>query len=248
MSIFSPETVQEAIEQLVWANRILANEEIFDYLGHISLRNPENPKTFLIARALAPESVSTGDILEVDQEGKVVTATEMRPYTERIIHSAIYRRRPDVNAVIHAHPREVVTLSVSEVPFSVVSYQASVFYEGVPIYAGYDFASPASTGLLIQTGEEGERVAAALGNAMGMMLWAHGCNVVGISVPHAIQSVIALRDNAAILLEAHRHGRVRSLAYDEAKVATRVMMGLKGAERAWSAWMGRVKKAMADMA
>ena len=37
----SPKTAAEAIEQLVWANRILANEAIFDYLGHISVRNPE---------------------------------------------------------------------------------------------------------------------------------------------------------------------------------------------------------------
>ena len=68
MSTFSPETMQQAIEQLAWANRILANEDIFDYLGHVSVRNPENPKTFFIARAIAPEAVTKEDILEVDQE------------------------------------------------------------------------------------------------------------------------------------------------------------------------------------
>jgi ribulose-5-phosphate 4-epimerase/fuculose-1-phosphate aldolase len=248
MSTFNPETMQQAIEQLAWANRILANEDIFDYLGHVSVRNPENPKTFFIARAIAPEAVTKEDILEVDQEGKVITKSEMKPYTERIIHGAIYKNRPDVNSVIHAHPIQVVTVSVSEMPFSVVSYQSSVFYEGVPNYAGYDFTSPNSTGMLIQTKEEGERVAACLGNSMAMMMWGHGCNVVGKSVPHAIQNAIALRDNSAILLGAQQHGRVKSLSYDEAKVAARVMAGLAGAERAWNAWVSRVKKAMPDMA
>jgi len=248
MSTFKPETAQQAIELLVWANRILVNEDIFDYLGHVSVRNPENPKTFFIARAIPPEAVTNKDILEVDQEGKVITKSEMKPYTERIIHSAIYKNRADVNSVIHAHPIEVVTLSVSEVDFRVVSYQASVFYEGVPNYAGYDFASPNSTGMLIQTKEEGDRVAATLGNSMAMMLWGHGCNVVGRSVPHAIQNAIALRDNSAILLSAKQHGQVKSLSYDEAKVSARVMAGLAGAERAWNAWVTRVKKAMPDMA
>jgi len=50
-----PKTGREAIEQLVWANRILANEGIFDAFGHVSVRNPENEATFFIARAIAPE-------------------------------------------------------------------------------------------------------------------------------------------------------------------------------------------------
>jgi 3-hydroxy-2-methylpyridine-4,5-dicarboxylate 4-decarboxylase len=247
VSAIKPESIQEAIEHLVWANRILANENIFDYLGHVSVRNSENPDTFLLARAIAPESVVTEDILEVDHEGKVVTKSDKKPYTERIIHSAIYSHRPDVNSVIHAHPVPVVTLSVSQVPFRVVSYQASVFYEGVPIYEGYDFVSPTSTGMLIQTKEEGERIAATLGGAMAMMLWGHGCNVVGKSLPHAVQNIIALRDNCAMLLVAHQYGNVKSLSYDQAKVAAGVMLGLAGAERAWNAWVSRVKKAMPDM-
>ena len=42
-------TAAEAIEQVVLANRILTEEGIFDYLGHVSIRNPENPKTFFIS-------------------------------------------------------------------------------------------------------------------------------------------------------------------------------------------------------
>jgi hypothetical protein len=73
MSAFKPETAQQAIELLVWANRILVNEDIFDYLGHVSVRNPQNPKTFFIARAIPPEAVTNEDILEVDQESLTST-------------------------------------------------------------------------------------------------------------------------------------------------------------------------------
>jgi hypothetical protein len=73
--IFNPKpaTAQEAIEQVVMANRILSNEGIFDYLGHVSARNPENPSSFFISRALSPEEVTKADILEVALEGKVLT-------------------------------------------------------------------------------------------------------------------------------------------------------------------------------
>ena len=62
---------QEAIEQVVLANRILSHEGIFDYLGHVSVRNPANRDSFFISRALAPDQVTKADILEVALDGKV---------------------------------------------------------------------------------------------------------------------------------------------------------------------------------
>jgi 3-hydroxy-2-methylpyridine-4,5-dicarboxylate 4-decarboxylase len=239
-----PKTAGEAIEQVVWANRILVSQGIFDYLGHVSVRNPENPKTFFISRGIAPETVTRRDILEVDLEGKVVTKTSFTPYKERIIHAAIYKARPDVNAVVHAHPIQVVTLSVSEVPLRIVAHPASVFYEGVPNYDGYDFTSPSSTGMLVESKEEGDRVAQTLGKCMGMLMRGHGCNVVGGSVPHAVRNTISLRDNVVIQLGAQPFGKVKGLTYEEAKAAARA---LGGPERGWNAWVSRVKKEMPDM-
>ena len=36
-----PKSAEEAIEQCVLANRILANEGVLDAFGHVSVRNPE---------------------------------------------------------------------------------------------------------------------------------------------------------------------------------------------------------------
>jgi ribulose-5-phosphate 4-epimerase/fuculose-1-phosphate aldolase len=240
----SPKTAREAIGSLVWANRILANESIVDYLGHVSVRNPENPTTFFIARGIAPSTVTRSDILEVDFDGNVITRTQFKPYSERIIHGAIYKVRPDVNSVVHAHPIPVVTISISEVPVRIVFHTASVFYEGVPMYDGYDFLSPEGTGMLVTTREEGDRLAQTLGKSMGMLMRGHGCTVVGPSIPHAVQYVIALRDNTVIQLGAQQFGKIKSLTYDEAKAAARP---LTAAERGWNAWVASVKKSMPDM-
>ncbi len=53
------------IKDLVIANRILAREDVVDAYGHISVRNPENPKHFFLSRSLSPELVEPGDIVEL---------------------------------------------------------------------------------------------------------------------------------------------------------------------------------------
>ena len=237
-------TAEEAMEQLVMANRILANEGIFDYLGHVSVRNPENPGTFFISRALAPEQVTKADILEVDFDGKVLTKTPWQPYSERIIHGAIYKVRPEVNSVIHAHPMPIITLSVLDIPVQIIAHPASIFYEGVPVYDEYDFKSPKSTGMLVQTKEEGDRVARKLGKSLAVLMRGHGYNVVGKNVPNAVQAAINLRDNVVMQLAAMQYGKPKCLSYDEAKTAAAV---LSGSERAWNYWVARVKKSMPDM-
>jgi hypothetical protein len=60
------------IQDLVIANRILAREEVVDAYGHVSVRHPDNPNRFLIARSLAPELVGPADIIELDLDAQPV--------------------------------------------------------------------------------------------------------------------------------------------------------------------------------
>jgi hypothetical protein len=50
-----------------------------------------------------------------------------------------------------------------------------------PLFKDYDF-SPKGGGMLIRKMHEGDRISKTLGNARGMLMWAHGANVVGKSV------------------------------------------------------------------
>src|ERR1700730_3895945 len=80
------------IQDLVIANRILASEEVVDAYGHVSVRHPDNPNRFLIARSLAPELVGPEDIVELDLDGQPVrdedlafisSASFMRQFSRR---------------------------------------------------------------------------------------------------------------------------------------------------------------------
>lgn len=59
------------LNDLVIANRILAHEEVVDAYGHVSVRHPERPDRFL-ARSRAPELVTHEDIVEFTLEGQPV--------------------------------------------------------------------------------------------------------------------------------------------------------------------------------
>jgi ribulose-5-phosphate 4-epimerase/fuculose-1-phosphate aldolase len=118
-----------------------------------------------------------------------------------------------------------------------------MFYEGIPIYDDYDVSS----GMLIATQEEGERVARVMGQARALLLRDHGCVVVGESVPAMVMASIFLRDNAAIQLNTLQLGQPKYLSLEEARQASKVMESGLALERAWSYWVGRAKKAMADL-
>lgn len=240
-----PKTATEAIEQVVMANRILANEGILDALGHVSLRNPENPKTFFQSRSLSPSEVTRNDILEIDLDGNVVTKTTMRPYSERVIHAAILKARPEMNAVFHGHIAAVIPFSVTGVPIRPVTHVGSFLWQGVPVYDDYE----PGRGMLIDTKKEGERIAQHLGNYRVHLLRGHGCDIVAESLPRLVASAIYLRDNATIELQALQLSKEpKYLSNEEAKTAMETaLFNELPIGRMWGYWTTRVKRSMPDI-
>src|SRR3546814_3970708 len=76
MSVDTPD-LDKLIGHLVIANRALAQENVVDAYGHVSVRHSHRPDRFFIARSLAHELVTREDIVELDLFGAPV-ATEDR--------------------------------------------------------------------------------------------------------------------------------------------------------------------------
>lgn len=238
------ETTEQAILQCVIGNRILANEGLLDAFGHISVRNPENANTFFQSHSLSPHLVTQDDILEIDLDGNVVTTTDMKPYKERIIHASILKVRPEVNAVYHGHPHSIIPFSIIGVPIKPVFHSASMFFEGVPIYDDYDV----STGMLISSAEEGERLARVLGDkSQAVLLRGHGCCVVGKTVPQLVMASIYLRDNAELQYRALTIGQPKYLSYEEGRQAAKVHTEALVIKRAWGHWVERLRKTAPEL-
>src|ERR1700693_1067643 len=118
----SPDT--ELIEDLVFANHILFREGVVDGFGHVSARHDRYPSRFLLARSIAPATVTADDILEFDLEANPVDARGRRTYLERFIHSEIYRTRPEVLAIVHSHSPAVIPFGVTGTQLRPISHMS----------------------------------------------------------------------------------------------------------------------------
>ncbi len=186
----------DIVDKLVLANKVLVKEKVLDGLGHISVRNPENRDTFLIAGAVAPVNVKREDIMEVDLEGRVIGAASVKPVGERFLHAAIYQVRDDVNSVFHGHHPLAVVFSLIDVELVPVCHLGAFLCDGVPVFKQYREQG----GMLIDSLEEGFKVAKVLGDKRALLLWGHGYVVVAETLERAIVEAIYLVQNAYIQL------------------------------------------------
>ncbi len=104
------------IEGLEAANRILADQGVFDAFGHVSVRHDRDAGRYLMSRSLAPALVTAADIMEYDLESVPAEPRGRSLYLERFIHGEIYKARPDVGAIVHHHSPSVVPFGVSRQP------------------------------------------------------------------------------------------------------------------------------------
>ena len=122
------------LEELVTANRILANEGIVDSFGHVSARHPDNPQHYLLSRARAPERIERDDIVEYTLDGTAIDERGRAPYLERFIHGAIYEARPDVHAVVHNHSPSVIPFGVTGTKLKPLLHMCASCGHEVPVW------------------------------------------------------------------------------------------------------------------
>jgi len=196
----SPPNLGAAIDDLVAANRILYRQGVVDGFGHISIRHPERKDRFLMSASLAPGRVSKADIMEFDLDGKPLDQRDRSIYSERFIHSEIYKARPDVNAVLHSHSPTVIPFSVSQVPLRPILNSAGFLAPNVPVFEMRRFAGSGS--LLITDGGRGKALAETLGDRPVALMRGHGNVVVGPSVQRVVARAIYTEVNARLLIQA----------------------------------------------
>src|SRR5262245_51838097 len=108
---------QALLEDLALANRMLAREAgILDAQGHVTARSLVNPNHYYIARYLSPGGVTASDFIENDLDSMPVHGPRNDQAREIYLHGEIFKARPDVMAVVHAHTPEFVAFGVSSVP------------------------------------------------------------------------------------------------------------------------------------
>ncbi len=149
------------LDDLVAANRILADQGVVDGFGHVSVRHDKDPNRFLLSRSMAPALVTVADIMEFDLDGTPVDPQGRSPYLERFIHGEILRARPDVQSVVHNHSPGVIPFGVAGAALRPVYHLSGFLGGGVPVFEIRDTAGPA-TDMLVRSPGLGRALAAVL--------------------------------------------------------------------------------------
>lgn len=220
--------MEELRERVAQACRILGKLELTKAAtGHISARVPGTDRVLIRARGPGESGVrytSADDVITVDFDGKKVAGREdLEPPQEVFIHTWLYRKRPELEAVVHAHPATVVLFTICNKPL-------------LPLYGAYD---PSSLRLLVEGIQTYPRSITVSNNKLGeefagtltgraCLMRGHGITTCGGSVEDATITAIKLNELAEMNYRAHLLGDPQPIPDDEIKHITKGIKGTHG--------------------
>jgi ribulose-5-phosphate 4-epimerase/fuculose-1-phosphate aldolase len=225
----------EIVEELVAANHILFDQGVVDAFGHISVRHDGRPDRFLLARNMAPSRVEAEDIVEFTLDGEAVNAAGRKVYLERFIHAEIFRKRPDVMAVVHSHSHSIVPLSVVKgTRLRAMFHMAGFVGQGAPVFEIREAGGDA-TDLLISNNHLGRALAEHFDGHDIVLMRGHGSTVVGGSIKQAVYRAVYAELNARYQLQAMQLGDVTYLTEGESRACVASIEAQ--VHRPWEMWL-----------
>jgi ribulose-5-phosphate 4-epimerase/fuculose-1-phosphate aldolase len=183
--------------QVAVANRVLSEVGLatgaMASLGHASLRVPSQPDNFVVkGRGYEVDALATmrpEHMVTCDLDGRKVDGPPGSTQCYEVkMHSSIFKLRPDVQSIVHVHPRYVVVMSVLQstlVPMCQEGIQ--LVRKPLPVYPHVK---------TVQSDEEGMEVAQTMGSSRAIILQGHGATTAGTSLEQAVISMLQLEEQA----------------------------------------------------
>ena len=187
--------------------------------GNISARISDD-RIIATPTGLCKGTLSVEDLCVCDMDGNKVSGA-LRPSSEVGMHCFLYKERPDIKAVVHAHPPTATGFSVAGIPLTeCVLPEVVITLGSIPI-AGY--GTPGGS-------EISEPIKQYVKDYDAYLLENHGATTVGTSVMNAYFKMETMEHFARILLVARQLGGVNVLDAEQVRklVEIRERMGLRG--------------------
>jgi len=228
------------LADLAAASRILAAQGVVDGFGHVSMRHPQAPDRYFMARSIAPALVAPADIIEYDLDSNPCNANGRNSFLERFIHGEIYKARPDVMSVVHSHSPSVIPFGLVGVPMQAMFHNAAFLAAGVPVF---DIKEKfGATDMLVSNGVKGVALAAAMGNKDIALMRAHGSVACGPTLQTAVFRAVYTEVNARIqhwALALAGGKPMAGLDSQEGRLAD--VINQTAGMRAWDLWRTQVR-------
>ena len=171
--------------------------------GNISVRVGDGH--LVTASGVSKGSLSPDHVIFVDREGRWAAGGPVVS-SEDMMHAAIYERRPDVQAVIHAHPPTATAFAVAH-----VALDTAILAESVLVLGHIPLIPYKTPGTLDLAGA----VAEGLKDANVALLANHGAVTAGTTLAQAHQRMETLEHVARVAFMAHLLGGARELSPPE---------------------------------
>lgn len=212
--------------RLAKACRILGKLDVTkSTFGHISARVPGQDLVLIRARGPGESGVrytEEDDVILVDFAGRMVAGKEgLSVPKEVFIHTALFKARPELGSVLHAHPLTVVLFSIVDKPLLplIGAYDPSclsLVTEGIPEY-------PSS--VLIADDKLGKSLADVIKGARTCIMRSHGITTCGPTIEAATMNAIWLNDLAEINYRARLLGEPRPISAEDLKSFEKISGG-----------------------
>lgn len=203
--------IVEAGRRLYEKNMVASND------GNISARLSEGELL------ITPTGICKGDmtqamLLKVDLEGNILEG-DRKATSEMKMHLAVYQQRPDVGAVVHAHPQKATAFAVAHLNLDEVILPEAILALGNIELAEYGTPS---------TEEIPRAVRQKIGTADALLLANHGALTVGKTPMDAYFNMETLEHFAAIALYARQLGGACALNEEQVKKLLQVRTQVYG--------------------
>jgi L-fuculose-phosphate aldolase len=217
-----------ARQELALALTMLERQGIVDFNGHFSARLPDGRGLLINAADSVRSQIAAADFIEIDFEGRSLSGSRSAPM-EFHLHAQIYRSRPDVQAIVHAHPRWSTVLTTAGHAWLPVTMQAAVLG---PVPTFERTASINSEAL-------GRELAQCLGAGKAALMRRHGMVTAAASVQDAFVQAVYLEENAHRQYLALQIGTPQALSDEECATIGRNLSRPMLLQKVWDYHLAR---------
>lgn len=184
--------------------------------GNVSARLPKRKEIWITPSGLYKPDLKSEDLVKINLEGKALESV-FKPSIEWPLHLAIYKKRADVNAVVHAHNPVTIGLALAGFKPKPITPEAVMLLGNVPILK-FVYPSTAKLGKLVGKEIAGRRA---------LILQNHGVVAVGHDLTEVICIVEVLEEVSTTMLIANLVGKPKLLSPQQIELIKKLLRGYK---------------------
>ena len=186
----------ELKKRIIWVMKKCTERGLMTGIGgNASARLPMAEEIWITPSGVYKPLLEPDDLIKMDLDGNIIEGI-LKPSIEWYFHTAIYKKRMDVNAVVHTHSPMATGFALAEGKIKPITFEAATMLARVPIIP---FKYPG-------TKEFGETVGESIMGNRVVLVQNHGVIAAGYDLIEAMSAVEILDECCTMLLVARQFG------------------------------------------